>query len=229
MARHVRIRGAALAAAAGTAVLLSGVLATGASAHTPAWSVTCDKVTVDLADYSGSKNVKNLVSLTIDGEKVVDQHQFGSGYHQSFTVKAHSAPVMATLVVTTTEQPKNPQWNVTETKTIAVCATPSPTPTTPTTPPTPSTSPTPTRTATATPSGSASPTVAPTSTTTSAAPATSAPATSAPATVKAASTTPALAQTGGSSATPIVAAAGGAVVLIGGALLLLSRRRGNRH
>ncbi|MDQ0311109.1 LPXTG-motif cell wall-anchored protein [Kitasatospora herbaricolor] len=227
MARHVRIRGAALAGAAGTAVLLSGVLATGASAHTPAWSVTCDKVTVDLADYSGSKNVKNLVSLTIDGEKVVDQQQFGSGYHQSFTVKAHSAPVSATLVVTTTEQPKNPQWNVTQTKTIAVCATPSPTPTTPTTSPTPSTSPTPTRTATATPSTSAPATVAPT--TTSAAPATSAPATSAPATVKAASTTPALAQTGGSGATPIVAAAGGAVVLVGGALLLLSRRRGNRH
>lgn len=226
MARHVRIRGAALAGAAGTAVLLSGVLATGASAHTPAWAVTCDKVTVDLADYSGSKNVKNLVSLTIDGEKVVDQQQFGSGYHQSFTVKAHSAPVTATLVVTTTEQPKNPKWNVTETKTIAVCATPSPspTPTTPGTSPTPSTSPTPTRTATATPSTSASATVAPTSTTTSAAPATSA-----PATVKAASTTPALAQTGGSSATPIVAAAGGAVVLVGGALLLLSRRRGNRH
>ncbi len=233
MARQVRTRGAALAGAVGIAVLVSGVLATGASAHTPAWKADCDKVTVDLTGYSDGKDVKNSVSLTIDGENVLDQKTFGAAFHGSFPVKAHTAPGTATLVVTTTEDPKSEKWNLTETKPIALCPTPSPSPTvSASASPSPSPSPSATPTATPAPSTSAPATVAPTSTApTSAAPSpapTTAPATARP---SATASAPALAQTGGGSATGIVAAIGGAVVVLGGALLFLTRRRraGNQH
>ena len=229
MARQVRTRGAALAGAVGIAVLASGVLATGASAHTPAWKADCDRVTVDLTGYSDGKDVKNSVSLTIDGESVLDQKTFGASYHGSFPVKAHTAAGTATLVVTTTEDPKSEKWNLTETKPIAVCLPPSPSPSA-----SPSPSPTVTRTATPAPGTSAPATVSPTSAApATVAPATSAPVTTAPATVRPAVTAsaPALAQTGGGSGTALFAALGGAVVLLGGALLLLARRRraGGRH
>ncbi|MFC8454669.1 LPXTG cell wall anchor domain-containing protein [Kitasatospora sp. NPDC057223] len=215
MARQVRTRGAALAGAVTIAVLASGVLAAGASAHTPAWKADCDTVTVDLTGYSDKQDVKNSVSLTIDGENVLDQKTFGASYHGSFPVKAHTVAGSATLVVTTTEDPKSEKWNLTETKPIAVCLPASPSPTA-----SPSPSPSPTATRTATPASSTSAPATP-------APSSAAPATTAPATVRpaAATSAPALAQTGGGSGTALFAALGAAVVLLGGALLLLARRR----
>ncbi|SDT49400.1 hypothetical protein SAMN05216371_2533 [Streptomyces sp. TLI_053] len=140
--RQIGIGSAAIAGTAVAAVLLPVALATSASAHVPTWQVTCDKIVIDLANYSDKAGVKNAVSLTVDGEKLLDQKEFGKSFKQTFPVKAHSAPIKATFVVTTTEDPKNGDWNKTETKTIEVCATPTPTPTpsqtvTPTPTPTP--------------------------------------------------------------------------------------------
>ncbi|MFB7907806.1 LAETG motif-containing sortase-dependent surface protein [Kitasatospora sp. NPDC059146] len=218
--RHIRMGAAALAGTAAAGILLPLALATNASAHVPTWSVTCDKVVVDLINYSPKADVKNTVSLTIGDEKVVDAQGFPAEFHGKYPVKDHDAPIVAHLVVKTTETPAEKGWNIDETKTIAPCHTPTPTPTptptkTPTPTPTPTQTPTGTPSTTPTPSGTPSATPTPTpSRTTPAAPA-PAPSTSAPA----------LAQTGGNDATPMIAAAGGGVLLVGGALVLLARKR----
>ncbi|MFJ3790786.1 LAETG motif-containing sortase-dependent surface protein [Kitasatospora sp. NPDC090091] len=229
MARQQRqrgIRGAALAGTAAAAVLLPLVLAGNASAHSPKWQVTCDKIVIDLTNYSDKAGVKNVVSLTVDGEKVLDQKEFGKEFHQTFPVKDHDKPVSATFTVTTTEDPKNGDWNKSETKSIEVCHTPTPTPTptkTPTPTPTPTVTPTPTATPTPPPTGTPSPTatVSPTATATPTPTRTPTPAptSSTPAPV------PALAATGSSDATPLIAAVGGGVLLLGGALVLVARKR----
>ncbi|WBP86545.1 LAETG motif-containing sortase-dependent surface protein [Kitasatospora cathayae] len=211
--RHVRIGATALAGTAAAGFLLPLALATNASAHVPTWSVTCDKVVIDLINYSPKPDVKNTVSLTVGDEKVLDAKEFPAEFHGTFPVKDHDAPVTAHLVVKTTETPAEKGWNVDETKTIAPCHTPTPTPT-PTKTPTPTPTPTPTMTPSATPTPSRTPSATPTPSQTPAAPA-PAPATSAPA----------LAQTGSSDATPMIAAVGGGVVLVGGALVLLARKR----
>ncbi|MFF9642417.1 LAETG motif-containing sortase-dependent surface protein [Kitasatospora aureofaciens] len=213
--RHIRIGATALAGTAAAGFLLPLALATNASAHVPTWSVTCDKVVIDLINYSPKPDVKNTVSLTVGDEKVLDAKEFPAEFHGTFPVKDHDAPVTAHLVVKTTETPAEKGWNVDETKTIAPCHTPTPTPTpTPTKTPTPTPTPTPTQTPSATPTPSRTPSATPTPSQTPAAPA-PAPATSAPA----------LAQTGSSDATPMIAAAGGGVLLVGGALVLLARKR----
>ncbi|MFF2077578.1 LAETG motif-containing sortase-dependent surface protein [Kitasatospora sp. NPDC058162] len=209
--RHIRMGAAALAGTAAAGILLPLALATNASAHVPTWSVTCDKVVIDLINYSGKKDVQNTVSLTVGDEKVLDGKTFPEEFHGTFPVKDHDAPVTAHLVVKTTETPAEKGWSIDETKTIAPCHTPTPTPTeTPTKTPTPT--PTPTKTQTPTPSATPTPSVTPTPSKTPAVPA---PSTSAPA----------LAQTGSSDATPMIAAAGGGVLLVGGALVLLARKR----
>ncbi|MEV7355030.1 LAETG motif-containing sortase-dependent surface protein [Kitasatospora sp. NPDC091276] len=224
--RHMRIGAAALAGTAAAGILLPLALATNASAHVPSWSVTCDKIVIDLINYSPKPDVKNTVSLTIDGEKVLDAKAFPAEFHGTFPVKDHTAPVKANLVVNTTETPNEKGWNINETKTIEPCHTPTPTPTptptktsTPTPTPTPSQTttptPTPTPTPTKTPPPSASPTASKTAT-----------ATPTPTPVPTPTTSgPALAQTGSNDATPMIAAAGGGVLLVGGALVLLARKR----
>ncbi|WP_395293973.1 LAETG motif-containing sortase-dependent surface protein [Kitasatospora hibisci] len=235
MARQQRqrgIRGAALAGTAAAAVLLPLALAADASAHTPKWQVTCDKIVIDLTNYSDKAGVKNVVSLTVDGEKVLDQKVFGREFHETFPVKDHDKPVSATFVVTTTEDPKNGDWNKSETKTIEVCHTPTPTPTptptkTPTPTATPTVTPTPTPTVTPTPTPTPTGTPSPTATVSPTATATATPAptrTPAPAPTTPAPV-PALAATGSSDATPLIAAVGGGVLLLGGALVLVARKR----
>ncbi|AUY49439.1 hypothetical protein C2142_11360 [Streptomyces sp. CB01881] len=226
--RQIGIRSAALAGAAAAAVLLPMALATSASAHTPAWTTTCDKVVIDLINYSDAAGVKNVVSLTVDGVKVLDQKEFGKEFHGTYPVKDHDKPVAATFVVTTTEDPKNHDWNKTETRTIEVCKTPTPTPTptpTKTATPTPTPTPTATKTATPTPTPAPSATVSPTATATATPTATKTP-TPAPTTATATPTAgPVLAQTGSNDSTPVIAAAGGAVVLLGGGLVFVARKR----
>ncbi|MFI6157692.1 LAETG motif-containing sortase-dependent surface protein [Kitasatospora sp. NPDC051170] len=205
MARQQRISRMGAAALAGTAAagfVLPLALATSASAHTPTWSVTCDKVQIDLINYSDKQGVTNTVTLTIDGEKVLDGKTFGKEFHDSVVVKDHNAAVKAHLVVKTTESPSEPSWAVDETKTIEPCHTPTPVPTPSKTP---TQTPTPTVTPTVTPSATKTPTKTPS------------PSPSTPG--------PVLAQTGSSDSTPIIAAAGGGVVLVGGALVLLARKR----
>ncbi|HJD80062.1 MAG TPA: hypothetical protein K8W00_00895, partial [Kitasatospora aureofaciens] len=136
--RHMRIGVTALAGTVAAGFLLPLALATNASAHVPTWSVTCDKVVIDLINYSPKPDVKNTVSLTVGDEKVLDAKEFPAEFHGTFPVKDHDAPVTAHLVVKTTETPNEKGWNVDETKTIAPCHTPTPTPTvTPTPTPTP--------------------------------------------------------------------------------------------
>ncbi|MFE4393681.1 MULTISPECIES: LAETG motif-containing sortase-dependent surface protein [Streptomycetaceae] len=214
--RHFAIGATALAGTAAAGFLLPLALATNASAHVPSWSVTCDKIVIDLINYSPKADVKNTVSLTIDGEKVLDAKAFPAEFHGSFPVKDHDAPIKANLVVTTTENPNEKGWNINETKTIEPCHTPTPTPTpTPTKTPTPTPTPTPTATPTPTPSVTPPATPAPSVTHTPSKTPTPSPSASAPA----------LAQTGSSDATPMIAAAGGGVLLVGGALVLLARKR----
>ncbi|MER7843527.1 LAETG motif-containing sortase-dependent surface protein [Kitasatospora sp. NPDC096077] len=215
--RHTRMGAAALAGTAAAGILLPLALATNASAHVPTWSTTCDKVVIDLINYSPKPDVKNTVSLTIGDDKLLDAKEFPAEFHGTFPVKDHDAPITAHLVVKTTETPAEKGWNIDETKTIAPCHTPTPTPTpTPTKTPTPT--PTPTDTPSATPTPSRTPTATPTPTPSRTTVAPAAPAPSAPA----------LAQTGSSDATPIIAAAGAGVLLVGGALVLVARkRRGN--
>ncbi len=194
--RHIGIGAAALAGTAAAGFLLPLALATDASAHVPTWSVTCDKIVVDLINYSPKADVKNTVSLTIDGEKVLDAKTFPAEFHGTFPVKDHTAPIKANLVVSTTENPNDKGWNINETKTIEPCHTPTPTPTpTPTKTPTPTPTPTvtPTKTPTPTPTPTTPPTVSPS---TPPAPSTPAPAPS--------TSGPALAQTGSSDATPVI-------------------------
>ncbi|MEV7596677.1 LAETG motif-containing sortase-dependent surface protein [Kitasatospora sp. NPDC089797] len=212
--RHIRMGAAALAGTAAAGILLPLALATNASAHVPTWSTTCDKVVIDLINYSPKPDVKNTVSLTIGDDKVLDAKEFPAEFHGTFPVKDHDAPLTAHLVVKTTETPAEKGWSIDETKTIAPCHTPTPTPTpTPTKTPTPT--PTPTDTPSATPTPSRTPTATPTPTPSRTTVAPAAPAPSAPA----------LAQTGSSDSTPIIAAAGAGVLLVGGALVLVARRR----
>ncbi|MEV7773247.1 LAETG motif-containing sortase-dependent surface protein [Kitasatospora sp. NPDC086791] len=216
--RHIGIGAAALAGTAAAGFLLPLALATNASAHVPSWSVTCDKVVIDLINYSPKPDVKNTVSLTIDGDKVLDAKAFPAEFHGTFPVKDHTAPIKATLVVSTSENPEEKGWNINETKTIEPCHTPTPTPT-PTRTPTPTPTPTPTVTPTKTPTPTPTPTVTP-SKTPSASPTPSTTPVPVPTT-----SGPVLAQTGSSDATPMIAAAGGGVLLVGGALVLLARKR----
>ncbi|MFD8751399.1 LAETG motif-containing sortase-dependent surface protein [Kitasatospora sp. NPDC059577] len=226
--RHIGIGAAALAGTAAAGFLLPLALATNASAHVPSWSVTCDKIVIDLINYSPKSDVKNTVSLTIDGDKVLDAKAFPAEFHGTFPVKDHTAPIKATLVVSTSENPNEKGWNINETKTIEPCHTPTPTPT-----PTPTKTPTPTPTPTKTPTPTPTPTVTPTKTPTPTPTPTATPPVTPPATptpsdtpVPAPTTSgPVLAQTGSNDATPIIAAAGGGVLLVGGALVLLARKR----
>ncbi|MBO1417012.1 hypothetical protein J0670_20665, partial [Streptomyces sp. FH025] len=110
--RHMRIGAAVIAGTAAVGFLLPLALATNASAHVPTWSVTCDKVVIDLINYSGNETVKNTVSLTIDGEKVLDAKTFPAEFHGTFPVKDHTAPIKANLVVSTTENPNEKGWNI---------------------------------------------------------------------------------------------------------------------
>ncbi|MFJ9457974.1 LAETG motif-containing sortase-dependent surface protein [Kitasatospora sp. NPDC101447] len=218
--RHIGIGAAALAGTAAAGFLLPLALATNASAHVPSWSVTCDKIVIDLINYSPKADVKNTVSLTIDGDKVLDNKAFPAEFHGTFPVKDHTAPIKANLVVTTSENPNEKGWNINETKTIEPCHTPTPTPTptkTPTPTPTPTVTPTKTPTPTPTPTvtSTATPTVTPSATPTPSTTPSSAPTSSGPV----------LAQTGSNDATPMIAAAGGGVLLVGGALVVIARKR----
>lgn len=204
MAVRRHMSGGLVAAAAGLGVVVPLVLAGSASAHVPTWSVHCDKISVALTSYNPDH--QNTVSLTVDGEKLLDAKKFGASFSQTFVVKAHTKDIKAVLAVVTDEDPKGAKgWTVTKTETIAPCEQP------PTTPP-PSHSPT-----TPPPSQSATPT--PTVKGTGSAPATPSPT----------PTGPQLASTGGGGDTPLIAGAGAAVIAIGGGLLFVNRRRQSRR
>ncbi|WP_441249794.1 LPXTG cell wall anchor domain-containing protein [Kitasatospora sp. McL0602] len=199
--------------AAGVGVMAPLALAGSASAHVPTWQVSCSKISVSLVSYNA--DFTNTVTLTVDGEKLVDHKKFGQTFVQDFTVKAHSKDIQATLLVATDEDPKGDKgWSVTKTATIAPCESPSPVPSSPK-PSTPAPS-------TPAPSTPAASTPAPST------PAPSKPVTHTPAPTPT-PTGPSLASTGGGSDAPVIAAAGAGVIAVGGGLLFLGRRRQARR
>ncbi len=191
-----RRRAGVVAATALTALIGTAVLASPASAHTPRWTITCDSVTVDLSMYN--PHVTNTVELQDDGKNMLPYNTtFQDSFHFSHKLPPHSSPLPMTLVVSAGDDPDGSRgFSVTKTATAPVCPADSASPT-----PAPSHSP---GRPTATPSTSA---VAP-----APSPSPSTPGTH-------------LAETGGSSATPVIAGVAAAVVLAGGGLTVLSRRR----
>lgn len=199
-ARHRwRRTAAAGAVVAGTALVGTGLLATSASAHTPTWSVDCSTVKIDLTAYNA--RVTNTVSVSEDGKSVLDATKFGSEFHKTLDIPAHTKPVSVHLVIKAGD---GDQYSRDETKTSPVCANQGG------------------GSAPPTPTKSSSPSEAPTAS----APSSSA-TSSAPAVVPTSSNSPTsnLADTGSSSSTPIIAGVAGAVVVAGAGMVYVARRR----
>lgn len=215
-----RRRSAAIGLVSAAAVAGALVMAAPASAHTPKWSVGCDKVSVDLTNYvKGRQGKTNHVTLKIvSGEGALVDQDFATSFHYQDALPSHDQPLTLNLVVTSWDH----SGQVNEKKTAPVCEGHTTPPTTATTTP-PTTAPTtePPTTAPTTPETTAPTTPAPSDTTT--------------APVAAASTSPAsgsgdLAETGSSNATPMIAGIAAVVVVVGGGLVFWTRRRsGSSH
>jgi LPXTG-motif cell wall-anchored protein len=193
-------RAGALIAVASAGALGVGLSAAPAFAHTPVWSVTCDRVSVDLTAYSPTE--ENTVTITVDGKDLLPEKTFKKEFHDELELPAHDKEVTVRLIV---EAGDGDQFSRDETKTAPVCEDDTPSPSPSTTPPAP------------TPSVSSP---APSDTQSTTAPA--APSTTAPG--------GGLAETGGSSTTPLIAGAAAAVILAGGGIMWAARkRRGAQH
>ncbi|MCM2418171.1 LAETG motif-containing sortase-dependent surface protein [Streptomyces sp. RKAG293] len=213
---HGRVRTGAIAAVSFAALVGTGVLATPASAHTPVWSVTCDKVTVDLTQYNS--RVENTVTITVDGKDLLATTSFKSKFHKTLELAKHGQDVSVHLVVKAGDTTAKHNFDKDETKTVAPCKGDESTPPT-TTPTTPATT-TPTTPATTTPGTPTTPATTPSASPTSSAPVV-APSQSTPPTN--------LAETGGSSSTPIIGGIAAAVVAAGAGLLFMNRKRRSSH
>ncbi|WP_411083358.1 LAETG motif-containing sortase-dependent surface protein [Streptomyces sp. cmx-18-6] len=211
-------RAAGTLVAAAVVGLTGGVISAGpAAAHTPTWAVTCSEVTVDLKYYT--PGVPNTVTVTVDGKDLLPTETFDKEFNRKLTLPEHSEPVTVRLVVK--DGNKNDKYSYEGEKTADVCKgkpTPTPTETEPTPTPT-ETEPTPTPTE-STPSETPGTQTPEPSDTPSGEPSESAPAVPAPS-----PTTPPLAETGSSSATPVIGGAAVAVLLAGGGILWAVRKR----
>ncbi|MEU1471368.1 LAETG motif-containing sortase-dependent surface protein [Streptomyces sp. NPDC005761] len=196
-------RAAGTLAAAAVVGLTGAVLTAGpAAAHTPTWDVTCTEVSLHLSAYNGG--VTNQVTVTVDGKDLLPTETFGKGLEKKIALPEHDKALTVRLVVKAGD---GDQYSRDESKQAPVCEgtppkepTPTPTETKPSEKPT-TASPTPT----ATPSETAS----------SPAPAAATPSPS----------SPDLAETGSSSATPIIGGAAVAVLLAGGGIMWSVRKR----
>ncbi|MGW6206084.1 LAETG motif-containing sortase-dependent surface protein [Streptomyces sp. NPDC055089] len=194
-------RAAGTLAAAAVVGLTGAVLTAGpAAAHTPTWDVTCTEVSLHLSAYNG--NVTNQVTVTVDGKDLLPTEAFGKGLDKTIALPEHDKALTVRLVVKAGD---GDQYSRDESKQAPVCEetqepTPTPSATKPSEAPTTAT-PTPTDT----PSESAS----------SPAPAAATPSPS----------SPDLAETGSSSATPIIGGAAVAVLLAGGGIMWSVRKR----
>ncbi|MFJ1551998.1 LAETG motif-containing sortase-dependent surface protein [Streptomyces sp. NPDC088246] len=187
--------------AAATVVGLTGtVLSAGpAAAHTPTWAVTCTEVSLDLTAYNG--NVTNQVTVTVDGKDLLPTETFGREFHKKLELPKHDKELTVHLVVKAGD---GDNFSRDETKPAPVCegTTPSPAPSeaAPSQPPSPEA-----------PVGSATPSEAASE--------------SAPAAASPSPSSPDLAETGSSSATPIIGGAAVAVLLAGGGIMWSVRKR----
>lgn len=205
-------RAAGTLAAAAVVGLTGTVLTAGpAAAHTPTWDVTCTEVNLHLTAYNGS--VTNQVTVTVDGKDLLPTETFGTGLDKTIALPEHDKELTVHLVVKAGD---GAEYSRDDTKQAPVCEEtpqePKPTPTEPTPseskPSESKPSETPT---TATPT----PTATPSETVSSSAPAVATPSPS----------SPDLAETGSSSATPIIGGAAVAVLLAGGGIMWSVRKR----
>ncbi|MGX2998752.1 LAETG motif-containing sortase-dependent surface protein [Streptomyces sp. JNUCC 64] len=226
MKRKTRARQRSGVLVAGAAVGFALVVAP-AVAHNPVWSVTCSDVTVELTDYADGEGAVNTVTVTADGEDLLPAKKFGKSFSERLELPEHGTEIEVRLIVRAGD---GKEFDVDETKTAPVCPSSSPSPSdgpepsesgVPSGSATPSEAPTPTLSAgpsdpeTTAPPSSATPTKPePSRTTATAAPA---PGTSAP--------DEDLAETGGSSATPVIAGAAALVLLAGAGILFAVRKR----
>ncbi|MGW1227216.1 LAETG motif-containing sortase-dependent surface protein [Streptomyces sp. NPDC001515] len=196
-------RAAGTLAAAAIAGLTGVVLTAGpAAAHTPTWDVTCNEVSLHLTAYNSG--VTNQVTVTVDGKDLLPTETFGKSFDKKLVLPDHDKELTVRLVVKAGD---GEQYSRDETKQAPVCEgrTPTPTPSEAKPSGTPST---------ATPSPEEP---APSGTPSESSPAPAAPAPS--------PSSPDLAETGSSSATPIIAGAAVVVLLAGGGIMWSVRKR----
>lgn len=195
--RYRWCRPAAFAVTGATALLLAGISAAPASAHTPSWSVDCATVSVELTNYSA--DVANTVTIEADGKKLFAE-EFRRDFHKKVELPAPSADMTVRLII---DAGDDDRFSRDESKTSPVCETPEE----------PSPSPSTSAPGTPEPSTSAPPSEEPSS---------SAPPAEGGAPAGGGSD---LAETGGSDATPVIAGGAGVVLVAGAGLLLVARRR----
>ncbi|MFJ6462407.1 LAETG motif-containing sortase-dependent surface protein [Streptomyces sp. NPDC091387] len=200
------LRAAGTLAAAAVVGLTGVVLTAGpAAAHTPTWDVTCTEVSLHLTAYNDK--VTNQVTVTVDGKELLPTESFGKGLDKTIDLPEHDKALTVHLSVKAGD---GDQYSKEDTKQAPVCEGKTPTPT-----PTPSeTKPSETPT-TATPSPTDTPSDSPSESASSSAPAAATPSPS----------SPDLAETGSSSATPIIGGAAVAVLLAGGGIMWSVRKR----
>ncbi|WNI27436.1 LAETG motif-containing sortase-dependent surface protein [Streptomyces sp. ITFR-6] len=202
------LRAAGTLAAAAVVGLTGVVLTAGpAAAHTPTWDVTCTEVSLHLSAYND--RVTNQVTVTVDGKELLPTESFGKGLDKTIDLPEHDKALTVHLSVKAGD---GDQYSKEDEKTAPVCEGQTPTPT-----PTPSeTKPSEPSTPSQTPTTSApTPADTPSETASSSAPAAAAPSPS----------SPDLAETGSSSATPIIGGAAVAVLLAGGGIMWSVRKR----
>ncbi|MFF3171112.1 LAETG motif-containing sortase-dependent surface protein [Streptomyces sp. NPDC057900] len=202
------LRAAGTLAAAAVVGLTGVVLTAGpAAAHTPTWDVTCTEVSLHLSAYND--RVTNQVTVTVDGKELLPTESFGKGLDKTIDLPEHDKALAVHLSVKAGD---GDQYSKEDDKTAPVCegqtSTPTPTPseTKPSEPSTPSQTPT---------TSAPTPADTPSESASSSAPAAAAPSPS----------SPDLAETGSSSATPIIGGAAVAVLLAGGGIMWSVRKR----
>ncbi|MET7643245.1 LAETG motif-containing sortase-dependent surface protein [Streptomyces sp. NPDC005426] len=195
-------RAAGTLAAAAIVGLTGAVLTAGpAAAHTPTWDVTCTDVNLHLSAYNDA--VTNQVTVTVDGKDLLPTETFGRGLDKTLTLPEHDKALTVRLIVKAGD---GERYSRDETKQAPVCEEQPPKPAPTPTETKPSEKPT-----TATPAPAATPSESASS--------------PAPAAATPSPSSPDLAETGSSSATPIIGGAAVAVLLAGGGIMWSVRKR----
>lgn len=90
-------RPGALVTVAAAGALGAGLFAAPAVAHTPAWTVTCSEVSVDLVNYTAG--AENTVTLSVDGKDLLPTEKFGGEFHKKIELPKHDKDLTLHLVV----------------------------------------------------------------------------------------------------------------------------------
>lgn len=203
-------RGGAFITVAAVSALGVGLSAVPASAHTPTWTVSCSEVSLDLTAYGNSD--KNTVTVTVDGKDLLPTTSFRNDFHKKLELPEHTSELKLHLSVKAAD---GDQFSKEDDKVAPVCEdTPPPSPEAPA--PEPSDADTPPAEEAPEPAPSAS------------APQAEEPSDSASEAVPSSAPSAAggdLAETGGSSATPLIAGAAAVVLVAGAGIMWAARKR----